>query len=104
MRGACGRWKWEVLGRRGHSEAKIALAVSAWQCTVHRTVKTVKYVCPNSKIRRLLQKDSPYCTHSTVPSNRLSTSLSVIEIRRAFNLHNSTHAGWSGFVSYILLE
>jgi hypothetical protein len=29
MRGACGRWKWEVLGRRGHSEAKIALAVPA---------------------------------------------------------------------------
>ena len=27
MRGACGRWKWEVLGRRSHSEAKIALAV-----------------------------------------------------------------------------
>ena len=27
MRGACGRWKGEVLGRRGHSEAKIALAV-----------------------------------------------------------------------------
>ena len=29
MRGACGRWKWEVLGRRGHSEAKIARAVAA---------------------------------------------------------------------------
>jgi len=28
MRGACGRWKWAVLGRRGHYyEAKIALAV-----------------------------------------------------------------------------
>ena len=24
-----GRWKWEVLGRRGHSETKIALAVPA---------------------------------------------------------------------------
>jgi hypothetical protein len=29
MRGACGRWKWEVLGRRGHSEAKFAQAVAA---------------------------------------------------------------------------
>ena len=29
MRGACRRWKWEVLGRRDHSEAKIALAVPA---------------------------------------------------------------------------
>jgi hypothetical protein len=29
VRGACGRWKWEVLGRRGHSEAQIALAVPA---------------------------------------------------------------------------
>ena len=29
MRGACGRWKWEVLGRRGHSEANIAQAVAA---------------------------------------------------------------------------
>jgi len=30
--------KWEVLGRRGHSEAIFALAVPAWHCTVHRTV------------------------------------------------------------------
>ena len=29
MRGACGRWKWKVLVRRGHSEAKIAQAVAA---------------------------------------------------------------------------
>jgi len=29
IRGACGRWRWEVLGWRGHSEAKIALAVPA---------------------------------------------------------------------------
>jgi len=31
MRGACGRWIWEVLGRRGHSEANFALAVPASQ-------------------------------------------------------------------------
>jgi len=43
MRGACGRWKWEVLGRRGHSEAKIALAVPAW----HRT----EFHCLDDKIR-----------------------------------------------------
>jgi len=30
--------KWEVLGRRGLSEAIIALAVPAWHRTVHRTV------------------------------------------------------------------
>jgi len=30
--------KWEVLGRRGHSEAIFALAVPAWHRTVHRTV------------------------------------------------------------------
>jgi len=38
MRGECQRWKWEVLGRRGHSEAKIALAVPAWHHNAHRTV------------------------------------------------------------------
>jgi len=36
--GACGRWKWEVFGWRGLSEAIIALAVPAWHRTVHRTV------------------------------------------------------------------
>ena len=30
--------KWEVLGRKGLSEAIFALAVPAWHCTVHRTV------------------------------------------------------------------
>jgi hypothetical protein len=38
MRGACKRWKWEVLGRRGHSEAIFALAVPTWHRTVHCTV------------------------------------------------------------------
>ena len=38
MRGACGMWKWEVLGRKGHSEAKFALAVPARHRSVHRTV------------------------------------------------------------------
>ena len=33
-----GELKWEVLGRRGHSEAIFALAVPAWHRTVHRTV------------------------------------------------------------------
>ena len=32
-----GERKWEVLGRRGHSEAIVALAVPAWHRTVHRT-------------------------------------------------------------------
>jgi len=35
MRGACGRWKCKVLGRRDHSEAKVALAVPAWLRAVH---------------------------------------------------------------------
>ena len=43
MRGACGRWKWKVLGRRGHSEAIFALAVPAWYRTVHRTVNYRNY-------------------------------------------------------------
>jgi len=33
-----GERKWEVLGRRGHSEAFFALAVPACHRTVHRTV------------------------------------------------------------------
>ena len=38
VRGACSRWRWEVLGRRGLSEAIFALAVPAWHRTAHRTV------------------------------------------------------------------
>jgi len=38
MRGACGGWKWEILGRRGRSEAIFALAVPTWHRTVLRTV------------------------------------------------------------------
>ena len=30
--------KWEVLERRGHSEAIFALAVPTWHRTIHRTV------------------------------------------------------------------
>ena len=37
-RGVCWIWKWEVLGRRGLSEAIFALAVPAWHRTVHRTL------------------------------------------------------------------
>jgi len=38
-----GEQKWEVLGRRGHSEAIFALAVPAWHRTVHRTVTKIRY-------------------------------------------------------------
>ena len=78
MRGVCWRWKWEVLGRRGLSEAEITLAVPAWHRTVHRNVLhrlDGKIGKQNSKIRRLLQKDGPYCSRSTVQSDRLCTSL-----------------------------
>ena len=80
MRGACRRWKWEVLGRRGHSEAVFALAVPAWHHTVHRTVfyrLDDKLRSPKFENTPTLQKDSPYHTHSTVPSDRLSTSLII---------------------------
>ena len=73
-----GERKWEVLGRRGHSEAIFALAVPAWHRTVHRTVtyrldgklRSPKYAkTPN------LRKDGPYLPNRTVPSDRTSTSL-----------------------------
>jgi hypothetical protein len=67
-----------VLGRRGLSEAEITLAVPAWHRTVHRNVLhrlDGKIGKQNSKIRRLLQKDGPYCSRSTVQSDRLCTSL-----------------------------
>jgi len=38
MSGVCWRWKWEVLGQRGLSEAEFTLAVPAWHRTVHCTV------------------------------------------------------------------
>jgi hypothetical protein len=43
VRGACWKWKWEVLGWRGLSEAIFALAVPAWHCTVHHTVNNCNY-------------------------------------------------------------
>ena len=78
IKGACWRWIWEVLGQKSHSEAIFALAVPAWHRTVHRTVlhrldgKIGKH---NLKIHRLKQKYEPYCSHSTVLSDRLCTSL-----------------------------
>jgi hypothetical protein len=51
--------KWEVLGRRGHSEAILALAVPAWHRTVPYTVPyfaviTVKYGVIITVVRRNL--------------------------------------------------
>jgi hypothetical protein len=43
IRGACWRWKCEVLGRRGLSEAIFALAVPAWHRIVHRTANFRNY-------------------------------------------------------------
>ena len=88
MRGACGRRKWEVLGRRNHYKAKIALAVPAWHCTVHRTL----FYRPVGKIRwskfeNTPQKDGTYCTHCTVPSDRLCTSLIKIKIHQFLARH-----------------
>ena len=66
MRGACGRWKWEVLGRRGHSEAKIALAVPAW----HRT----EFHCLDDKIRSHEFGNTPSFTkRRSVPYSRYRT-------------------------------
>jgi hypothetical protein len=65
MRGACGRWKWEVLGRRGHSEAKIALAVPAWHRAIHRTVfyRWSKFENTPSFSKR---RSVPYSSYRTV--------------------------------------
>ena len=70
------------LGRRGHCEAIFALAGPAWHRTVHRTVtyrldgklRSPKYAkTPN------LRKDGPYLPNRTVPSDRTSTSLHIMQ-------------------------
>ena len=73
-----GERKWEVLGRRGHSEAIFALAVPAWHRTVHRTIiyrLDGKLGHQNTLRRRNLRKDDPYRPNRTVPSDRTCTTL-----------------------------
>ena len=88
MRGACGRWKWEVLGRRGHSEAKFALAVPAWHRTVHRTAQTVKYGGQSSKILKKTVR-----TVLIVPY-RLCTSLTTLHTKcTTYTTQSAPHCG-----------
>jgi hypothetical protein len=71
MRGACGRWKWEVLGRRGHFEAKIALAVPAWHHTVHNTVfyrldSKIRWSKFENTLSSSKRRSVPYSSYRTV--------------------------------------
>jgi len=78
---------WERNGRFWGEEAFLR-SFLLWQCQLSTvpysvpccTVYTVKYGRQNSKTRRCLQKNGPYRTHCTVPSDRLSTSLVVTNV------------------------
>ena len=64
-----GERKWEVLGRKGHSDAIFALAVPAW----HRTViyrLDGKLRSPKYARTPCVRKDGPYRPNCTVPSDR----------------------------------
>ena len=80
VRGACSRWKWEVLGCRGLSETSFALAVPAWHHTVHRTVDYRNY----GKLRSSqidIQNYGTYSKKRTVPYTVQCTGLVLLHLR-----------------------
>jgi hypothetical protein len=82
VRGACSRWKWEVLGWRGLSEAIFALAVPAWHRTVHRTVHYRNYGKLRSSqivLRRNLQNYGTYSKKRTALYTVQCTGLTVLQ-------------------------
>ena len=67
--------KWEVLGRRGHSEAILALAVPAWHRTVHRTVS---YRIYGANFQKYGKKRSYRTVPYRITVHRTATALTII--------------------------